>query len=686
MADDLSSSLLSGSIRFTGLGSGTDFDSMVGKLIEIEQVRTKRLQSWRSEWEAKSNAFDQLTAGMLSLKTTLGTMDTQDKFLIKQVNSSNASVLTATASSAAEESTHDLNVVALAANDMHVGSAIFSSRDAVISGGVNGVFALTYGNRQITIDVNSNTTLSQFVTLINADPDNRNAIRASVVDDGSGFRLQLRGMDLGAGNDIIIDDARTTAELRDNFGKDMFIQTQNASNAKLVVNGWPTTPEPTAHVLKATITGKTVTDAATSSNGQFKFTYDGNIYAVAVDAGDDYLALAGKINTAVGFTMATVADSGDNVELTLTGQAGSDRRVSIINSPGTTIGNLQARHFEQIRGATDGYIERPANTISDVIPGVTMNLASLGTTTLTTNLDSGAVVENVRTFVNAVNEVLGIIKEQTQVTSVGSSVSGSLLTGNYGLQMIQQNIKSILAQKGMGFDYDLDPLVSLGSVGITTDTNQGSPTLGFLVFDESAFSSALRRDPDAVARIFSADYYPSTKETSGGVSAESTNFKFDSFVKGVTGAGEFDVSYTVDAGGTITSARINGYSASVDGNKIVAMGGDNPARGLAIEVINLTAGSYSGSVQLKAGKTEELALEIKRLTDPLAGPLEILKDNYQDIMDSIDSKIAYEEKRLALQEKNLRLRFANLEALLGRYDNISKQLTSQISSLTQNKS
>ena len=78
-------------------------------------------------------------------------------------------------------------------------------------------------------------------------------------------------------------------------------------------------------------------------------------------------------------------------------------------------------------------------------------------------------------------------------------------------------------------------------------------------------------------------------------------------------------------------------------------------------------GSYSGQAHLKAGKAEELSQELKKLTDPLAGPLEISKDNYQDIMDAIDSKIAYEERRLSLLEKNMRQRFANLEALLGKY-------------------
>ena len=687
MADDLTSSLVSGSIRFTGLGSGTDFDTMITKLVEIEQTRTKRLESWRSGWEAKSEAFDSLSASMLSLKTSLDAMNTTDEFLVKQVASSNATALTAKAGSSAEESTHQVDVVALATNDMHMGTVIFSSQDAVISGGSSGTFAFSIGSRQVSVSVTSTTTLSQLANLINSDPDNRNYVRASVVNDGSGYRLQIRGMDLGAGNDFIVDDASTSANLLTNFSKDKFIETQNAGNAQLRVDGFPLLPPTqTEDILKATITGKASTDTVSTTAGAFKFAYSGSLYSVSVTSSDTYADLAANINTAVGFAMASVADVSGNMELTLTGQDGANKQISIINAPGTTVGDLQPGKFVQLQGATDGYIERGTNSISDIIPGVTMNLTSTGSTTLTTSLDSASVIEKVQTFVDAVNSVLLEIKDQTQVTTVGSSVSGSLLTGNYGLQMIQQKLKNILAQKGIGFDYDMDPIVSLGSVGITTDSTQGSPTFGMLVFDQNAFSAALNTSPDAVARLFSADYYPSTKEFVGGVAVESSNFKYDSAIKGVTSAGEYAISYTVDALGKIVSASINGSAASIDGNKIVAVGGDNPARGLALEVINLTAGSYSGQVQIKSGKTEELAQEIKKLTDPQSGTLEILKDNYQDIMDSIDDKIAYEERRLELLEKNLRLRFARLEALLGTYDNISTQLSSQIKGLSSSSS
>jgi flagellar hook-associated protein 2 len=683
MADDLTSSLVSGSIRFTGLGSGTDFDSMITKLIEIEQVRTKRLELWRSDWEDKSDAFDSLSSNLLSLKASLDSMNTTDEFLTKNAVSSNTTAVTATAGSSAEESTHQVDVLSLATNDMHMGSVIFSSPDEIVSGGAAGAFVFTAGSRQVSVNVTSTTTLTQFASLINSDADNRNYVRASVVNDGSGYRLQIRGMELGAGNDFIVDEASTSANLLPNFGQSQFIETQNAANAKLRVDGFPLDP-PTAteDVLKATFAGKATTDTITTTDGTFKFAYDGTLHSVDVTAADTYASLAGKINTEVGFTMATATDVSGNVELTLTGAAGSDKQISIISSPGTTVGALQPGAFAQIQGATDGYFERSTNSISDIISGVTMNLASIGSSTITTSLDAQAVTAKVQNFVDAVNSVLQEIKDQTQVTTVGENVSGSLLTGNYGMQMIQQKLKNILAEKGVGFDYDMDPLVSLGSVGITTDTSQGSATFGLLVFDSGAFTAALETDPDAVARLFSADNYPSTKEIVDGVAVESSNFNFESAIKGITQAGEYSVNYTVGAGGDITSASINGYPASIDGTKIVAQGEGNAARGLSLEVINLTAGSYSGSAQIKSGKTQELIDELKRLTDSTTGTLEVLKDNYQDIMDSIDDKIAYEERRLALLEKNLRLRFANLEAVLGTYDNISTQLSSQISSLT----
>jgi flagellar hook-associated protein 2 len=692
MADTTTSTeLLSGAIRFTGLGSGTDFDSMVTKLVDTERIHQRRLEAWKATWEKKTQAFQELNSALLTLRTTLSGMDSLDEFLAKQTVSSNPAALTATASSSAESGAHTVEVVGLAATDTLMGTAVFSAPSADITGGVARSMTLVVGSTQMTVDVAAGTTLQQLADMINAHSQNQNLVRATLINDGSGYRLQLRGMELGAGNDVLIDDGLTTVP---GFSSADFVQTQNAANAQLRVDGWPVTPAPTATILQASTGLTAATDPLSGTPGDFKFAAGGTLYTVSLGAGATLQDLVDGINALGSGVSASLATESGSQVLVLTGTPGAANTVRVVDYPGTTLAGLGASAFTQTQGATDGYLERASNSISDIIPGITMNLVQAGqTTTLTTATDVSAVVDKVKTFVDEVNTVLTKIQEQTKVTTVGSQTTGSLLTGNYGLQMIQQRIKNILASKGLGFDRDLDPVTSLGSVGITTDTAQGSPTFGLLVLDETALRSALNTDPQAVASLFAADYVTSTKEMVEDplnpgqyVAAASPHFQFSSLVRGVTQAGEFSVTYTV-SGGSISASpppTIGGYPASIDGTKITAIGDDNPAKGLVIDVMDMTDGSYSGTIFVKNGKALELGDEVGRLTAPLEGPLKILEDNYQDIIDSIDAKIAYEEKRLTLLESTLRTRFANLEATLGTYDQLSSMLGSQINSLPKN--
>ena len=560
------STTTSGSIRFSGLGSGTDFDSIITQLLEIEKSHMYKLQSWRTEWEDKSAAFDELSSAMLSLDSTLQDMNTTEEFLIKQASSSNSTAITANATSAGEIGSHVLTVNRLATTDVHMGNTVFASSTTSVTS-TAAQFSLTYASAHaITIDVPANATLSQVATLINSDPENQNYVKASLVNDGTGYRLQLRGMDLGDGNNIVINDTVTTLA---DFKAAKFDTAQAAQDAQLKLDGWP----------------------------------------------------------------------------------------------------------------ASGYIERSTNSVDDLVSGVTLNLLATGTSTITTSVDNDAILESVQTFVEQVNTVIQLVQEQTKVTTSGESANGSILTGNYGVQFISQSIKNILVEKGIGFDRNLDALTSLASVGITTDSDEGSATFGQLILDESAFTDALSADPDSVAKLFSADYDIDAYETIGSTTTTAANYKVASLIRGVTAAGEYAISYTV-SGGAVTSATINGYPAGIDGNKITAVGSSNAARGLALEVVNLTAGTVNGKVQIKSGKIEELSAKVQQMTDSNNGTLEILKNNYQDIMDAIDDKIAYEETRFTLKEQNLRRKFANLESVLGTYDSISTQLSSQIKSLS----
>lgn len=562
MAIDSVDYLTSGQIRFTGLGSDTDFDSMISQLVEAEGFRVRNLQDWKADWEEKITAFEDVNSSLVTLKSSLSGMDTVDEFFIKEAASSNSAVLGATASTDAEEGTHNVGVNQLAQNAIMVSKAGFASPDSQVASSGASTFEYTYGSETISVDVPEGATLNSLINIINTDADNPGVRASSVKMSDDDYRLQLTGLDLGADNTLNINNGPDGFDDNGDAAVDDadFVAAQDARNAQLTLDGFP--------------------------------------------------------------------------------------------NDGT-------------------YIERSTNTITDLIEGVTLNLRDVGNSQVTVANDDAAITENVNSFVEQVNASLAELQKMQKVDDSGN---GSVLTGNYGIQMAQQRIKSILASKGLGFDRNEDPLVSLGSIGITTDAEQGSPTFGLLKVNSSQLASALDEHPEEVAQLFSAD---------GVAESHSSDFKVYSTVKGTTQAGVYDVQYSVNASGDITSAYINGSEASIDGNTITST--EAPARGLALQIDNLTQGDYTGSVSIKEGKAVQLKEAIGELTAS-DGMFDILEDNYQDIVDNIDKKIESELVRLDKYERSLRTKFAQVESLLGYYNNMESMLDSQLKQLPDGSS
>ncbi|MFP4517740.1 MAG: flagellar filament capping protein FliD [Desulfovibrionales bacterium] len=575
----MTNDLLSGQIHFAGLGSGSDFDSMITKLVEIEGTHTKRLEASKMQWQNKVASFQELNSAMLSLKTSLSGMDTVDKFLAKSATSSNEDLLAATAGSDAAEGTYNVVINQLARNDIFTHAAGEASTTADITGETDAVFDYTYGTTAVSVDVPSGTTLDGLVARINNDADNP-GVRASTVFDGERYHLQIRGLDQGLDNKVAIADTTTLA----GYLQADFQNSQKAQNAQIRVDGYP----------------------------------------LPVDPADQ----------------------------------------------------LEPEHPDYDPDA--GWIARSSNSIDDVIPGMTLNLKGpTGDSALQVSVarDTEAIAEQVRTFVTEVNGVLGKARELTQVDESAKENAGSILTGNYGVQMVQQNLKQILAGQGLGLDHDSAAFINLASIGITTDAQEGSPTRGELLLDEAKLMQALEADPDAVAALFSADFAATT---------DSPDFSpaDSAYLKGVTEAGTYDIAYEMDASENIIAATINGEAATIDNTGKTITANTGPASGLSIQVQNLTQGSYTGTLALQQGKAGELQDELSQLTDGSNGTLRILERNYNDIVESIDRKIESEADRIASFERNLRNRFARLESLLGHYDQLTNYLTSQIKGLS----
>ncbi|QGY40814.1 flagellar filament capping protein FliD [Pseudodesulfovibrio cashew] len=563
MAD---STYTSGAINFTGLGNGTDFSQLIDGLVDAEMTRVTRLENWKASWETKNEQFKALNTQMLSLKTTLEGFDTMREFMAKSVNSSDSTLLTATATSDAQEASHNIEVGQLATNDVLITASGASSLDTAITSSTTS-FTFSYAGETITLsNISAGTTLSGFVNIINNHADSRDKIRASTIFDGSVYHLQLNGMDQGSDNQLYISDAGSMI-----FGASDFDETQNAVNAQIRVNGFP--------------------------------------------------------------------------------------------------------------ASNSGWIERDTNVIDDVIEGITLNLndSEAGTNVkLNVVTDTEGIKENVRTFIDQVNVIRAQIQALTEVDEEGE---GSILTGNYGVDIVGQNLKNITAELGKGFvNWNQDNLTgdkyaALSQLGILTDAEEGSTTYGLLKLDEEIFDEALADDPEGVAELFSANNL---------LASQSPDFTLTSIVDGTTEAGIYDIQIVSDGSG-ITSATINGEAAKISGWEITGLSGS--ALGMAIRLDNTGAGTYSGTVSIKQGKVGEMIDELADLTKPFneytyeGGPLAVLQNNYKDIMDSIDKKIDYETTRIEKMERTMKEKYARLDSLLGQYELQQGQLEAALNQL-----
>lgn len=106
----MSTSTISGAIKWTGLASGTDFKSVVEQLVAIESRTITRQQTWQSQWQAKLTAINTLDVRLSALKTGCRSYDTREELLTRKATSSDESVATITNTSTAATGIFNITV------------------------------------------------------------------------------------------------------------------------------------------------------------------------------------------------------------------------------------------------------------------------------------------------------------------------------------------------------------------------------------------------------------------------------------------------------------------------------------------------------------------------------------------------------------------------------------------------
>ena len=258
-----------------------------------------------------------------------------------------------------------------------------------------------------------------------------------------------------------------------------------------------------------------------------------------------------------------------------------------------------------------------------------------------------------------------------------------------------------------------DVLANLANMGIKVETDQSSSNYGLLVIAPSSGIAELQQmDKSNYEKMINSnlsdvvDFFCS----SGTGTTTSSDFRYGSHIAGITKGGSYDVNYSVDAGGNITNVTVGGVAATRDtsqpGYYYSVASGD--ARGLSLQIDNLTPGDHSGQIRIKEGLIQTVSTFLKgeltytdvnvsgtgtaeQTSAAIAlksknGALMVLKNNYQSIMENIDKKITQEQERLDTWEARQKKYFANLETLLKKYNTQKDQLTSQLKQLSSSSS
>lgn len=231
------------------------------------------------------------------------------------------------------------------------------------------------------------------------------------------------------------------------------------------------------------------------STGSFQITVGSNPAAtVTVDNTDNTLSgLAATINGQnLGVTASVVTDANGARLAIVSNTTGSAGNITIANNT-TSLNFNSAVTGSNASLTVDGVpINSTSNTISSVIPGVTLNLvgADPGTTvSLSLSPDASQATSAINSFVSAWNTVVQDLNSQFNVASDGTG--GGPLEADNTLRGIQDQLLSAITTSVAGNT----GLVNLASIGVNMNTD------GTLSVDSGALTNALSNNFSSVQNL-----------------------------------------------------------------------------------------------------------------------------------------------------------------------------------------
>jgi flagellar hook-associated protein 2 len=268
-------------ITSAGIGSNLDVNGIVSQLMNLERQPVAALDTKEANYQAKLSAYGSIKGALSAFQSSALSLASMSKFQVFKATSSDASVLSASASSIAVAGSYSIDV-AQVAESQKLAAAGKATLNTVIGTGtitftfggiaynpeegdtfIDGVYSgaeFSAGSNVRTVDIEDGT-LEGIRDAINAADI---GVSAEIINDGdpdNPYRLILSSETVGAAGSLMIStsgsDELANFLSHDPAGTQNLMETTTASDALLTVNG--VAIQKTSNTITDVIKGVTLT-------------------------------------------------------------------------------------------------------------------------------------------------------------------------------------------------------------------------------------------------------------------------------------------------------------------------------------------------------------------------------------------------------------------------------------------
>jgi flagellar hook-associated protein 2 len=358
------------------------------------------------------------------------------------------------------------------------------------------------------------------------------------------------------------------------------------------------------------------------------------------------LVLKGTTGAANSFTLASSDTGSEGTSLSALSFGG-----------GSTGGLTQTQAAQDASVTVDGVtVTRSSNTFNDVIPGVSMTLAKVGSVNLSSTRPNAAITEAVTDFVSAYNQLLSEINTDTAAAT--SSASAGPLQGNAAIRQLKTQLSQLTTT----------PLNASGTIRTLAELGVQTAQDGTLSLNSTTLTNMLTNYPDDVESMFVTSQSSSSSKvliTSAAGTSASGVFQ----VTGITSA---------TAGGN-ASGSINGIPMSASSWNLTSASGQG-ADGLKLQI--LSGSPTSATITINQGIGGALQALISSMTATSAGKpvgqLATLSASLTATQTSLADDLTKADAQLTVYHDQLVAKFTQMNTLVSGYKSTAAYLTQQV--------